>query len=226
MPKGLRFALMAMAPYMAVAIGLYGLHSAWVAILAYHAQILFWAWESRRGPADLVGALKKGWSAPLLLALGIPGVLLGPALWVLLEVALREGLVLGNWLERYGLSGSGWLLFVFYYGLLHPCLEQIHWDRLRRDRRGHDPLARHRPRLHWPQRAAWAHALFAGYHVLVLVLLLRPVWVAVSFAVLLAIAVAWSRVREHLGGLAVVAASHTIADAVLMAAVYLVAGRL
>lgn len=208
-PKGLRFALMAMAPYVAVTIGLYGLHDAWVAILAYHAQILFWAWQDRIGPADLVGALEKGWSAPLLLALGIPGVLLGPALWVLLEVALREGLVLGNWLERYGLSGSGWLLFVFYYGLLHPCLEQIHWDRLRRDRRGHH-----------------AHALFAGYHVLVLVLLLKPVWVAVSFAVLLAISVAWSRVREQLGGLGVVAASHTIADAVLMAAVYLLAGRL
>ena len=59
-----------------------------------------------------------------------------------------------------------------------------------------------------------------------LVLLLKPVWVAVSFAVLLAISVAWSRVREQLGGLGVVAASHTIADAVLMAAVYLLAGRL
>lgn len=220
---------MAMAPYAAVAIGLYGLQNAWVAILGYHAQILFWVWRDRRdrrdprdprdrrdgrGPAAPAGLftapLKTGWSAPLLLGLGLPGLLLGPVLWVLLDVALRAGLVLGDWLARYGLSGSGWLLFVAYYGLLHPSLEQLHWDRLRRDRR----------------RAGWAHLLFAGYHVLVLMLLLKPVWVAVSFGVLLATSIAWARVREHLGGLAVVAASHTIADAALMVTVYLLAGRL
>lgn len=192
----LTFTAMAMAPFVSIVLGLYVLHNAWSALLFYHIQIGVWAlWV----PRETI-ALRKGWSASWLVYLGLPCLLSAPLLYVLLGEALQTDVRLGEWLDRYGLSGAWLIAFACYYGLIHPLFEQFHWDTLRR-------MAR---------PPALAHAAFATYHVLVLALLLKPGWVAVSFVILLATSWVWGRVREHLGGLSVPIWSHVIADAAII----------
>jgi hypothetical protein len=194
----LTFTAMAMAPFASVVLGLYVLRNAWSALLFYHVQIVIWALCVPRE----IAALRKGWSASWLMVLGLPCILSAPLLYVLLGEALRTDVQLREWLGRYGLSGAWLVVFACYYGLCHPLFEQFHWDILRRAAR--------------PQ--ALAHVAFAAYHVLVLVLLLKPGWVAVSFVILLATSWVWGRVQARLEGLAVPILSHVIADAAIIGA--------
>ncbi|MBD3236997.1 MAG: hypothetical protein GF330_09855 [Candidatus Eisenbacteria bacterium] len=193
------------APFVAIGMGLYLLHDAWITILLYHALIILGGICVPRRLA----VLRKGFSPAWLLRLGLPAALAGPLLLLLEDPALLPGLELRVWFADHGLSGTSLLLFLPYYGLLHPFIEQFHWDVLRRDRR----------------LGALAHPLFAAYHLLVLVLLLRPVWAAVSFALLLGASWTWAHTRERLGGLATVAVSHLFADAALVSAAYWIAIR-
>ena len=192
--------LMVAAPFAAVAAGLYGARSAWLTVLLYHAQILLWALLVPRSH----GSLRSGWSARWLLYLGLPAAMTAPLVFVLLPAALRADVHLAEWLHRYGLSGVALAAFVPYYGVIHPLLEQYHWDALRRD----------------PRLRTWAHFLFALYHVPVLALLLRPGWVALCFALLVSASFTWARTRRQLGGLCVPALSHVIADLAMICAAY------
>lgn len=189
---------MLLAPFAAVVVGLYMLHDGWLAIVLYHAQILL---HAILFPRDL-GALRRGWSARWLAGLGGASVLSALLLFVLLMRMLGPDVRLAERLAEYGLSGGAWLGFVLYYGLLHPLLEQHHWDALRRD----------------PRLGQAGHLFFAAYHVLVLVLFMQPVWVAVCFLVLAGTSWVWARVSDRLGGLCVPAASHGIADTAMMLA--------
>ncbi|MBD3162391.1 MAG: hypothetical protein GF346_08610 [Candidatus Eisenbacteria bacterium] len=196
---------MAAAPFAAVGLGLYVLRDAWAAILLYHVQIAFWGFAVPRRPADLRAGCAPRW----LLAAGIASGLTALLLLLLLDTVLRNDVRLDAWLVRYGLDGASLSWFVPYYGVVHPVLEELHWDPLRRDRK-------FRP---------VAHVAFAGYHGLVLVLLLDSVWVLVSLAVLAGASITWARLRERLGGLCVPLVSHGIADAALMGVVAWIATR-
>lgn len=197
--------LMVAAPFLAVILGLYVFRNAWLAVLMYHFQIVLFAVLV---PRDL-SVIRRGWSASWLLYLGIPCVLSGPLLFVLIERVLNPDIQLSLWLSGYGLSGTGLLLFVLYFGLLHPVLEQYHWDALRRDNRLHK----------------LSHGFFASYHVLVLALVMKPAWVAFCFLVLFVASFTWAHVRERLDGLSVPILSHVIADAAFIGAVYLITVR-
>ncbi len=203
--KGLSLIAMAIAPFASVVVGLHLLRSAWSALLLYHLQIVIWALWVPREPA----ALRRGWSMSWFARLGLPCALCAPLLCLSQGEALRADVRLAEWLGRHGLSGASLAVFVCYYGVLHPLFEQFHWDILRRTAR---------PR-------ALAHVAFASYHVLVLALLLRPVWVGVSIGMLLVASWAWGRARERLGGLAVPALAHMVADVAIIGATYCLAMR-
>jgi hypothetical protein len=172
-----------LAPYLAVLVFWVWLGNAWLAILAYHAQILLWSHGSR-----LRLGRPHGTSLAWLL---VPSALAGPALCFLLPYITRTDLAV--WLRAHGLSGWSLLAMVAYFGLVHPFLEQMHWS----------PLRKATPA---------AHVLFAGYHVLVLYSLLGMPWLAVCFAVLATASVVWQRMERGSGGLALPIASHVLAD--------------
>jgi hypothetical protein len=194
---------MVLAPFLAVGIGLYAFRNAWLAILLYHFMIVICAIRVPRKTSTL----RDGWSISWLVYLGLPCALSAPLLVVFLGDALRTDIQLSAWLGRYRLSGIGLVLFVPYYGLLHPVLEQHHWDLLRRD----------------PRLKSIVHILFAAYHVPVLALLLKPGWIALCFAVLVAASFSWAAARERLGGLSVPTLSHIIADVAVIGATCLIA---
>jgi hypothetical protein len=95
-----------------------GLQNAWLAILAYHAQILFHRHGRVRPPRARLSL------RPVLLAASA-----GPAAYLLLPLAARADLA--TLLSNYGLEGWSLLLMIPYFGLVHPVLEQAHWAPLR-----------------------------------------------------------------------------------------------
>jgi hypothetical protein len=197
----MRMAIGAAVPYAAVLAGLWWLRSAWVSILLYHAGILLLMAARRRWAAWR--SLLRGVNGPALGAGVIVCALAGPAvclLWPWLhlpDVALRE------WLPRYGLGGWSWIGFVIYFSILHPVLEEAHWRSL-----SPSGLA-----------FSWLDLAFAGYHVLVLALLLKGPWLFLAFAVLAGASWAWRAAAARFGGWAVPLWTHATADAsVILAA--------
>jgi len=171
------------APYLSAAVFWLAFENAWLTILSYHAQILWWLRGTRPKPVRLRPT--RSWY------LAVPSALAGPALLVLLPHMARTAP--GLWLERYHLTGWSLVFMVFYFGLIHPALEQMHWRPLR-------------------ERTALAHPLFAGYHLLVLYSLVYALWLGACFVVLWLASWTWMRMMRESGSLVPGVVSQTAAD--------------
>jgi hypothetical protein len=171
------------APYLAVAVFWCIFQHAWLAILSYHAQILWW----RRGTRPALA--RPRWNPAAFFIL--PFALAGPLLVFLLPRVARTDP--GAWLDRHHLSGPALVAMIFYFGLVHPVLEQMHWAPLR-------------------ERTALAHTAFAGYHLLVLYSLLSVPWLVASFAVLWLVSWSWKRMMGTSGSLWPAIAAQALAD--------------
>ncbi len=135
-----------------------------------------------------------------LMWLALPAALAGPLLFLLLPYITHEELSI--WLASHRLSSTSVLLLVPYFGLLHPCLEQMHWA----------PLRKH----------GWiAHCMFAGYHVVVLHTLLAVPWLLLCFAVLVTVSMLWQIIATKTQSLAIPLASHILADLGIVIVAYL-----
>ncbi len=172
-----------LAPYLAVAVFWCGFSNAWLAILAYHVQVLLW---SRCSLPRMRGPAKR---RDLLLAL--PTVVTGLLLYFLLPHITHTDF--STWLTDHRLTGIAFLIMIPYFGFVHPYLEQAHWGPLRK-------------------RTALAHPLFAGYHLLVLFSLLSVGWLVLCFVVLTAASYLWQKISEQTGDLTVATVSHVLAD--------------
>ncbi|MEA3267209.1 MAG: hypothetical protein U9P42_09760 [Candidatus Fermentibacteria bacterium] len=182
-----------LAPYFAVGVFWCVFSNAWLAILAYHLQIIFWL---RRLPVLSLPNSRR------MLFYAIPAVAAGPLLYLLLPLITRTSITI--WLADYNLSGLSLLFMIPYFGLVHPYLEQLHWTRLRNS----TPLA---------------HPLFAGYHMIVLYSLLTISWLFVSFLLLNAVSYAWHQATQRTGSSFVAVLSHTLADLSIIIAAALMA---
>lgn len=171
------------APYIAVVIFWMLLENAWLAILAYHAQIILWS----RRPLQ---AYRRPEGLKIIFA-ALPAAAAGPLLYFLLPV--MTGTEISLWLARYHLTGLPLILMIPYFGILHPVLEQAHWSELR-------------------ESTPAAHLLFAGYHMLVLHSLFTIRWLVAAFAILTAVSFIWQRMEKRSGTLLVPAASHVLAN--------------
>ena len=179
----LGLALRLAAPYLAVVVFWCGFHHAWLAIVAYHAQILWWLRGTR---PKLKKPRPTRWTLLIL-----PSALAGPALFFLLPHIARIDLAV--WLDRYHLTGPALHAMIFYFGVVHPVLEQLHWAPLR-------------------ERTALAHAAFAGYHLLVLYSLLPAPWLVAGFVVLGLASGSWQRMARASGSLWPAIVSQAAAD--------------
>ena len=136
-----------LAPYLAVGIFWCVFNNAWLAILTYHAQILFW---SRRSLLELRRIRRTR-----LVFLALSAAIVGPLFYFVLPYVTRVDPA--SWLANHQLTRLSLLAMIPYFGLVHPLLEQLHWSPLRES----TPIA---------------HVAFAGYHVLVLYSVLRLPW--------------------------------------------------
>lgn len=181
-----------LAPYLAAGIFWCALSNGWLAILAYHAQILFWSRKSLFNMRMPAGGR--------ILLLALPAAAAGPLIYLLLPHIARADLA--PWLAARRLSGLSLAAMIPYFGLVHPFLEQAHWSRLR-------------------ARTLLAHPAFAGYHMLVLYTLLTPPWLILCFVVLTAASAIWRRMETRHKSIAVPVASQVLADLGIVAAAWL-----
>jgi len=197
----------AVIPYIAVALGLYILENAWAAILLYHAGIVIVLARRRE---RLAGVLLRGWNLGIAIVGAFGCALAGGLVFLLWDVIHIEGLSLGTTLAQFGLGGASWIVFVLYFTFIHPPLEEAFWrDHMMRTARG----------------PHFVDAAFAGYHILVLVLFVTPVWTAISFLLLAGVAWVWRLMALRYSGLAIPVFTHAAADASIMVAVWAIVAR-
>lgn len=193
---------LAVLPYAAVLVGLYGLRSAWGSMLAYHMGALLLLSRS----ADW-SALARGWRPRVGLPLVALCALVGPALYIGFPLVSPET-DLSAELARVGIAEAGLLPFAIYYCLVNPWLEEVVW-------RGRVANSRRRPSA--------LDLAFAGYHFFVLLKFVSPLWALLAVVVLALVAGIWRRTAADTGGLAVPALAHAVANVSLMWGTYLLA---
>lgn len=200
--------LAALLPYAAVLGGMYGCHSAWLAIGLYHVGIV--AFLIKHKPAGLGERISTGYRTPMLLPGLVICALAAPVVYVMWPLFSAADGILPDWLARYRLSGSAWLLFIPYFSIVHPVLEEILWRKI-------DPK---------PFRIlCWQDLLFAGYHVLVLFKLIKTPWLVLVFAVLAGSSIFWRWAVHRTGGYGMNILTHAVADAGVMIAVVFLLGH-
>jgi len=187
-------------------LGLHLWHSAWLSFLLYHGAILVVL--ARKNPHQHARRLVQGWDNRI----GGGAIVFGLAGGVLLKVlaprAGIDGAMIRPILGTLGLHGIGWPLFLAYHTVANPWFEEVFWrGRLADDSR--------RPVLN--------DFLFAGYHVLVLMLFLDWPWIVLAFGILSVAGWLWRQMRRENGGLLTPVISHLAADGSIMVVVYLLA---
>jgi hypothetical protein len=191
----------ALLPYFAVGLGLLVFHNAWAAILTYHAGILAVLFLKPGIPLkDLVRNNGNKWLVVSAVIGACGGVILY-LFWPLLSIPPGTGDYIGS----IGLMGASWPVFMAYYALVNPFLEEYYW-------RGCLGGKSKRPVLQ--------DLLFAGYHLLVLGGNLSVLWLAVTFLILCGAAWYWRQISRMTGGLLAAALSHLAADLTVILAIY------
>jgi hypothetical protein len=112
-------------PYTAILIGLNLLKNAWIAILLYHFLILVYLAVS--GHLRDFKLIFHGWNSRLFLgSLGM-SIIAGPALFILWNSMKLDNSNLLSSLAHLKLDGLSWVLFMPYFALFHPVLEEVFW---------------------------------------------------------------------------------------------------
>ncbi len=188
--------LILLLPYVAVSIGLYLLHNAWLAMLIYHSGIILFLIIFRKDNLK-VTQLLSGLNLKFLFGAIIVSLFSGLLIYSLWDFMTLEHTSIIVALAKYGLAGLSWYLFMIYFSIANPLLEELFW-------RGLLYKKEIKPFL--------LDITFAGYHVLVLQLFINWLWVFLAFLLLVLTAWTWRYLYDTLNGLAVPWISHTVAN--------------
>ncbi len=194
---------LALIPYLAMILGLHMLQSAWVAFAIYHGLIFLSLAAVKNRP--LWKELLQGWDMKLGLGAVVFGLGGGVVLYLLAPLAEINQAMIDPVLGRLGLQGIWWFVFVLYHSLVNPWFEEILW----RGKLGDGKK--------WP---VVNDLLFAGYHLLVLVLFLDWIWLVLSIVLLTLAGWLWRLMRSHQKGLLLPVISHMAADTSIMVVIY------
>jgi membrane protease YdiL (CAAX protease family) len=194
----------ALMPTVAVSVGMHLLHNGWAALLLYHTGILaLIARDSQLGP--MLRHARSGFRMLPCLALTCLCMLSGVLIFCLWPWLYFRTMPFDELLAEYGLSSISRVIFVLYFSLIHPVIEESYW-------RG------------WfvNRGAALSPAIqdiaFAAFHASILVLFIAPGWTLVAFTVLALIARTWRCVAQRYNGLAIPIVSHAVADFTIVVA--------
>jgi membrane protease YdiL (CAAX protease family) len=190
--------------YSAIYLGMHVFRSGWAAILMYHAVVclvltLAGGWSS-------ASKLFRGWRPGAGLGFVAMSLLTGVVVYVAwIEMQLAPGSI-ADTVEGVGLQGPMLIGFGIYYAVVNPAIEEIFW-------RGW-----YGENCRWPLAT---DVLFAGYHLIVVVLFLNTLFMAVAFCVLIGAAWLWRLCVRRYDGLMIPFLSHTVADISIMAVLFL-----
>ncbi len=195
--------LWAIPAYGAIVIGMYVLPSAWVALLGFHLALVLALFPKLRTlPTHIFAPVSPAWFLPMA-CIGLAG---GVAVWVLWSyIGIAEHYHTN--LTRLGMMspGFGWPLFIAYFGLINPFIEESFWRHL----------------LTSPARGpALVDFVFGGYHLIILSWFVVPFWWLVSLLILVATSWLWRRITHFTGSLLPAIIFHIFADFSIVWVVY------
>lgn len=189
-------------PYLAVAIGLFWVRNALAALLGFHFAIILSLLLAK--PSFPVKNLFRSnnirWVVLSLLLCGSSGI----SLYYFWSYFGFVG-DLSSQVESYRLSTSTWPLFITYFALVNPLIEEYFW-------RGY---------LGSPTRNLYlSDFLYAGFHALVLWNKVQLTSILYSLIVLVLAGWFWRQLARIDGGLLAPALGHMAADFTILMVVY------
>src|SRR5262245_43347516 len=111
-------------PYLAVSIGIFWFHNAWIALLGFHFGIVISLFLAR-SQIPITTLFKSTNFRWVLLS----AILCGSSGFSLYFLRNLFGMVsdLPTQIESFGLTESTWLLFMTYFVLVNPFVEEYFW---------------------------------------------------------------------------------------------------
>ena len=188
--------------YLAVGLGLFVFHSAWGALLGFHAAILGSLLIAKPGiPISiLIKSTNVKWIFLSVLLTGTSGIALF-LLWDWFQVADD----LPMQLARLGFTSSSWVPFITYFAAVNPFLEEYFW-------RGYlgDPA----------ETLYSSDLLYAGFHSLILIGRVPPGSILFALVMLTLAGWFWRQISREDRGLLAPVLGHMAADLTIILAVY------
>jgi hypothetical protein len=189
-------------PYLAVFFGMITLHNAWGALVGFHLALLPLLVTRRQ---EIFTRFLTTVSIRILLPVAIAGLFAGLGLWLTWPVAGIPADFPAR-VSALGLSGFIWLLFIAYFALVNPWLEEAYWREVLTKSSSYPALV---------------DFLFAGYHLIILSLFVSPVWMLFALIILAAAGWFWRQVSRYTGSLLPATFSHMLADLSILLVLYL-----
>jgi uncharacterized protein len=190
------------SPYLAVGIGIFWFHQAWLALLGFHFAIVLSLLVAK--PHLPVKILFKSndfrWVILSVLLCGNSGIFLYVFCSYFDVVSDLPAQV-----ESFGLTASTWFVFIVYFVLVNPLIEEYFW-------RGY--LGNPTKRLHI------SDFLYSGFHGLVLMNKMPTGAVIYSLMVLVLAGWFWRQMARADDGLLAPMLSHMAADFTILMAIY------
>ncbi len=193
--------LLVILPYIAVYAGIHVFQNAWVALFGFHLALLPGIIiQSNAIPHKMIRKVSFRIMVPLM---GM-GLLAGiAALLVYFITGVPHHL--GAELIKLGITSANWLLFVVYFILVNPWLEELYWR----------SCFGSTTRL-----PAFEDLFFAGYHLIILSSFVGTGWLWVTFILLSFVGWLWRQVTDLTCSLIPATLSHFTADFSLVLALY------
>jgi len=188
--------------YLAVGIGLFVFHSAWGALLGFHAAIIVSLFIAKPNiPIKiLLQNNKHNWVLFSVFLCGSSGVVLY-FLWGVFGFAND----LAEQVRALGLNTSNWIVFIAYFSLINPFIEEYFWRSW---------LGSKTKNLHI------SDFVYAGFHGLALINKVQTESILFVLCMLVLAGWFWRQVYREANGLLVPVLGHMAADFTILFAVY------
>ncbi|MBN1368048.1 MAG: CPBP family intramembrane metalloprotease [Dehalococcoidales bacterium] len=189
-------------PYVTIGFGLLLLHNAWISIFAYHIGLIIIIMLSRERIPLKQLIQSTNYKIPMITAIvGACGGILLYLLWPLLSIPPDINI----YLQSIGLTQKTWPLFIIYFVLVNPWVEEYYW-------RGY--LGSKSKSL------TTGDIFFSGYHVMVIAGQVEIIWLFAVFIILFFGAWFWRQSNRISRGLLSSLVSHITADITVICAIF------
>jgi membrane protease YdiL (CAAX protease family) len=190
-------------PYLAVWVGLFYFKDAWFTLIGFHIAIVFVLLFLQPKPSISILFKSKypKWIVISLLFCAASGI----GLYFLWEV-FRVVIDLPAQLESIGLNSLSWPMFIAYFSLVNPFVEEFFW----RGFLGNDS-----------KKLLVSDLIFAGYHTIILWGRVQPFSILFAVIILTSAGWLWRQIARENEGLLAPIAGHMLADFSILVTIYL-----